>query len=268
LSVKIGIAGDWHINENWALWSLEKFSNAGLNTIAHLGDFGFWGGLRGSEYLILVSYSLGLYEQSLFVTPGNHEDYDLISEEFLPIQDGENAGWLAHPEYPGIYVTPRGHRWTWGGRTFVSLGGANSIDRSHRSEGVTWWAAEAITATDVERTISGGFADIFLAHDAPEGVDVFGNGLVPNLVGGWSPSEISYANESRGMLRAAVDVVKPMLYFHGHHHHYLDLTTTLVDGHGATYSLHSIGLDMDDRRENLGVLDLDSLNFSILEPVK
>lgn len=41
-----------------------------------------------------------------------------------------------------VTVLPRGHRWEIAGRSFVSLGGAPSVDylQPFRHQGESWWA--------------------------------------------------------------------------------------------------------------------------------
>ena len=64
-------------------------------------------------------------------------------------------------------MLPRGHRWEMGGRSFVVLGGAPSVNRLRLTEGCTWWPTEVITEKHVAATIAGGHAEIMLTHDNP-----------------------------------------------------------------------------------------------------
>jgi hypothetical protein len=63
---------------------------------------------------------------------------------------------------------PRGARFTVVGRSFVSLGGAPSIDFETRVPGGDWWPTEMITYEDVAHVVAGGTADVMLTHDAPD----------------------------------------------------------------------------------------------------
>jgi predicted phosphodiesterase len=260
--MRIGIAGDWHGDVQWALLALETFAAADIETIAHLGDFGLWHGEEGTTFLTRISRSLKASDQTIYVTLGNHENYDLLEASALPIKSGEDAGWVRIKEYPRILFAPRGHRWIWGDKRFVSLGGANSIDRAGRQWGTSWWRQEQISYSDVQRTRDGGHADVMLSHDAPAGFEIRGSDDI------WSEASLIYAAGSRKALRGAVDAVKPDILFHGHHHQFLDVKVELEDENGESYTLNSIGLDKDWSLENLGVLDLDEMKFTILDPVK
>src|SRR5687768_2821553 len=75
---RFGIAGDWHGNWRFAAWKLEEFARAGIKTIFQLGDFGIWPGPSGDEYLGKLRKNLELHGQTIYVTLGNHEDYDQV----------------------------------------------------------------------------------------------------------------------------------------------------------------------------------------------
>jgi hypothetical protein len=253
----VGVAGDWHGNTGWAGIAIARFAELGIQHILHLGDFGFWPGNNGQKYLYKTNKRLAANGQVLYVTLGNHEDYVQISR----LQQSQFPGWRYNPEYPHILVADRGARWEWNGRTFVSLGGANSIDFIGRTENRTWWKAEQITLDDVFKTVMHGHADIMLAHDCPAGVNLFGSHREDHGI--WSPTEMRYANQSRAMMRQAVDGVKPDLFLHGHYHFFADHETVLNDGLDE-YTLHSIGLDMDGSKNNLAILELSTLDLEII----
>jgi hypothetical protein len=188
---------------------------------------------------------------------GNHEDYVQV-EKFVP--HPTMTGFVYHPEYGRILYANRGARWVWGGKTFVSLGGANSIDFESRTEWVSWWKQEQITLADIYNTANDGHADVMITHDCPLGVNLWPEGYSD---GGWSPKALRYANESRESLRHAVNAIKPDILFHGHYHKYIDTITVLNDG-VEDYTLHSVGLDMDDTNQNLGIFDLKTFSFNMI----
>lgn len=250
----VGIAGDWHGDLPWALSAVRTFCDAGVKDILHLGDFGIFSDPEGEEYLDSVSSDLGVRGMRILVTPGNHEDYTRINS--IPVsQDG--LQWLTDT----IAVMPRGFRWEVAGRSFVSLGGAASINFPDLKEGISWWREEAITAGDIYRLAEGGRADIMLAHDAPIGISALENSHRTGKK--WSLEGLAYSDESRRMMSAAVDIVRPMMFFHGHYH--LDYRETLIVGGGAaTFDVDCIGMNMNGRKFNLGILDAASLKFTYL----
>jgi len=260
----IGVAGDWHANKPWARLRLLDFAALGITKIIHVGDFGLWPGNPGAKFVHRVNSILQEHDMTIYVTLGNHEDYVRVAR-FHTVLEGENKGWQYELAYPHILYAPRGFRWEWEGVSFVSLGGANSIDRAypHRVENVTWWSGEQISYGDVYRTREGGHADVFIAHDCPEGVPLFGGHKAGT--GGWSYEDIAYAEKSRQSLRSAVDAVKPNLLLHGHYHFFADYTTELEDDNGEKYSLHSVGLDKDFAPNNIAILDLSTLELDIID---
>lgn len=255
---RLGIAGDWHGNKGWAKHALLKFAHLDIKHVLHVGDFGFWPGNSGRKYLYQVNKVAAMYGITLYVTLGNHEDYVQVSA-LQPHPTME--GFVYNRDYPYIVVASRGARWNWNGVSFVSLGGANSIDFTGRTENINWWKGERITLGDIYRTIEGGHADIMISHDCPAGVNIFGSHR--DEKNGWSPTQLAYAGESRMALRQAVDGVKPDMLFHGHYHKFLDLTTELNDGL-EDYTLRSIGLDMDESQKNLMILELATRDYLMI----
>lgn len=257
----VGVAGDWHGDTYFAHLALATFARAGVTEVLQLGDFGLWPGNSGRKFLYKVNKYCDAYGITLYVTLGNHEDYTQV-EKMVPVPGVE--GFVYNPDYPNIYFAVRGARWVWNDVSFVSLGGANSIDFTGRTEWISWWRDEQITLGDVYRTVQGGHADIMLTHDCPAGVDLFSNHRSDNQ--GWSPTQLRYAQESRMMLRQAVDSVKPDYLFHGHYHKHYDLVSELNDG-VDDYSLHSIGLNMNGyNKDASGILWLNQgdVNFELL----
>lgn len=76
---KIVIAGDWHINTEWATHALDTIASTGIKDIFHVGDFGFWPDEHGQDYLRVIDAKLALTGSTLLVTPGNHDDYAFIN---------------------------------------------------------------------------------------------------------------------------------------------------------------------------------------------
>ena len=148
------------------------------------------------------------------------------------------------------------------GVSFLSLGGANSIDRFERVPGLSWWAEEQISLGDAYRAVSGGRVDVVLAHDAPAGAKVLSQKEITESI--WPARAVGYANESRYMMRQVVDAVQPKLFFHGHYHRVVKHDSTLKDHEGHFYRFFGYGLDMNGKPGNVAVLHLPSLEVDIL----
>ena len=255
MNTRVAIAGDWHINTDWAVRTLESIADAGVSTVYHVGDFGFWPGQYGQDYLDAVDATLERLGQTLLVTMGNHDDY-VFADSLVPAEDG------TLPVTDRISIASRGHRWSVDGVSFVSLGGAASINFQDLTEGIDWWRQEAITYGDVMRTVAGGQADVMIAHDAPNGVPALSvNSKNDNSK--LSVEALQYAAESRYMMTHAVDGVRPKVFFHGHYHKAY-INDAVLGVPGDTYNVRSVGLAKDKDANNVAILDVSDLSVRFL----
>lgn len=255
--MNIGIIGDTHGNSAAVNYGLKLFSEEGVKNVIQVGDFGFWPGKAGENFLTDVSLALTDYDMTLYVVPGNHEDYTQI-RNFMVDEDGWQSARTR------IKVAPRGHRWEWAGRSFVALGGAPSVDRTWRVQGQRmkriklWWPEEEITEEDVDRTIEGGYADLMFAHDAPLGVPTIEKKIGPNPLGFYD-EDLAYALVGRERMLRAVEGVKPQMFFHGHYHFVVRDILPQDEGHIKVF-----GLNADGAYGTYAILDLETLHFSLI----
>lgn len=248
----VGLAGDWHVNQAWALRALDACAREGIDTIYHVGDFGVWPGEKGHQYLTSIQSSCERHGIDVYVVPGNHEDYSQINA--FPTDE---QGWLTHPEISHVHYAPRGHAWMDGGVSFGALGGAISIDKMLRVEGQTWWPQEDITADEVDRfighvsQIATDRLDVMLTHDAPSGIRR--GGPTPAYL---SPEVEHQARRFRLMLRDAADGVAPRWLVHGHWHMYVRDEFSGLSMSGADYECEVLGLHQDGHEGNTVLADL------------
>lgn len=257
----IAVAGDWDGASPWAQQKVSECGERGVRVLLHAGDFGIAPGKAGKRYLMAVEKACARHGVTLLVTPGNHEDWGRLSIKGTRDRgDGWGAvQWLTQH----IAVLPRGHRFTVAGRSFVSLGGAPSVNRHALTEGVNWWPAEAITRADVDATIAGGPAEVMISHDAPNG----GTDKVAEIVAtnplGFPSDALTYAAEGRTLLTEAFRGVGPQVLFHGHYH--VDDTKQVVVPHlngvlDPDRTCRVVSLNQQHRSGNIAYLDLDSLS--------
>lgn len=241
----IGLAGDWHGNGRWACSAVEWFAEQGVSVVEQLGDFGIWPGDWGQRYLDAVQGAAEAAGVTVYVTPGNHEDYSQIDAVEV---DAGGVRWIRNR----VGLRERGSRWELGGCSFVSLGGAPSIDRWMRVEGVSWWREEMITLEEAERVAAAGYADVMLAHDSPNG----GVAAVQAIVtsgGGWSAEALAYAREGRELMDIAFAGVRPRVFAHGHYH-----VADRVVREGTLF----VSLGADGSTGNVALLDLETLKVT------
>lgn len=253
---RIAIVGDWHIDQSWALETLAAINAAGITEVQHVGDFGFDTTPTAYEYLTALNASCRKNGMTINVTEGNHENFPFMRDEFtIPTDDG----FLTSSRWDRISTVPRGLRWVREGVEFVSLGGANSINRYSLTPNVDWWADEQISLGDLYRTVEGGRADVMLTHDCPQSL----SGRIGSD-DGWSIEALNYARGSSEIVEQAVTAVKPRILFHGHYHKFHDTDVRLHDGQGM-YDQKVVGLGMNGQAGNVAVLNLANLTYDILK---
>lgn len=256
----IAVAGDWHGNTRWARRCLRHLARLGVREVFHLGDFGVWPGPSGRRYVAEVERALAAEDMVLFVTPGNHEDYDQI-QAVPPSDRGHDIGavqWMTDH----LALLPRGHRFRRHGWSVVSLGGAPSIDFEDRVRGEDWWPAEMITPDEIDSVVADGSADIMLAHDAPD-ADYATEAVSRILTGnplGYGQVALAYCAVGRKRLTRAFMAVRPRAFVHGHFH-VSDERTVAVDGWRHPTLAVSLGCD-GDLRGNLALLHLSEQTVS------
>lgn len=258
----VHFAGDWHGHGAWAIARVMSAGTRGIRYIFHAGDFGIWPGKLGKKYLLNLDKACARFGVTLVVTPGNHEDWGRLST--LKSRDRGNG--LGPVQWVGdhIAILPRGHRLTLvtpngSRRTFVSLGGAPSIDFATRKPHLTWWPEEMMSLGDVYRVAEDGHADIMVTHDAPgppyavPRVEL----ILRNNPGRWDDTALRYAAEGRKLVTAAYEAVRPQWLFHGHYHAPGQAIVEHPDGTRGRV----VSLDEQHTAHNIAQLDLDVMEL-------
>lgn len=123
-----------------------------------LGDFGgIWSDKAETikeEKILLSSLNdnLSIYDKYVFIVLGNHENYDRIGE--LP-KEKKFGAWCKKIDSQ-IFIVERGEILNIDNKTYLCVGGADSIDKDYRLtyEKVTdekiWWEDETIQDSDID----------------------------------------------------------------------------------------------------------------------
>ncbi|TFD04163.1 metallophosphoesterase [Cryobacterium sp. TMT1-66-1] len=239
---RVALAGDWHGDTSWVSKAIPYLARAmpGVRTILHAGDFGFWG---GSGFLKTVDYwceRAGL--QRVMVTPGNHEDWPALVEAF-----SRNFGQPVQLS-AAVWMMPRGFRFTLAGRSFMSFGGAASLDYADRTSGRDWFYEEVATDSEVDAAIAGGPVQTLLLHETVDG----GTPLVQRIINanpmGWNSEELAYSAASRARVTRLAVAVSPEIVVHGHIH--------VKDEAVRVTGTRIYSLNCEDGTGNLASLDL------------
>lgn len=204
--MKVLFLGDTHGNARWLNMVFETAAGNEIDAIFVVGDFGYWEHQEGGAEFLDVVQELAVESGiDLYWLDGNHENHPLLREKYTETDD---RGFILIR--PNVFYAPRGHRWTWDGIRFMSLGGATSIDKRWRTEGVSWWPEEDLTQAEVDAALADPTpVDILLTHDKP---------LLSDPQWGQRPVyEELLANQEK--VQQVVDALTPRLLIHGHLHH-------------------------------------------------
>jgi len=142
------------------------------DVLIQLGDFGFiWSDPATKEELNWLNW-LADKKFTTAVVLGNHENYDII--ETLPWEEkwGNEVQFWEAKSGNRIYFFKRGAIYKINGKDILTIGGALSIDKHMRSEGISWWKQEDITREEIENCFNeldshGYKVDYILTHTCP-----------------------------------------------------------------------------------------------------
>lgn len=204
----IYITGDIHRTDTERFERLREIATLTENDhLIILGDFGLlWDREETAEERALKQYFDSFGCDVLWVD-GNHENFDRI--DTLPIEEKYNGkvGVVSNR----IFHLRRGEIYSIEGKTFFAFGGAESIDKRLRTEGLSWWSREMPSQAEYKRADENLNAhknkvDYIITHDAPLGFyrEVY------NCV---HPNELNKFLEAR-----VLDKVSFIKWFFGHHH--------------------------------------------------
>ena len=163
------ITGDTHGNFDRILkWSETTNLNKDKDFLFILGDFGYiWDNKRTSFEKDNLDFISCLPFTTLFID-GNHENHERLNS----MRVVNFSGGKAHKVYDSIYHLMRGQVYEIAGKRIFTFGGASSIDKHLRTEGISWWKEEefnyreANTAYDNLNKINWE-VDYVLTHSAP-----------------------------------------------------------------------------------------------------
>ncbi len=258
--VIIGLVGDLEGDRDWAVARLRALGErGGVEVVCQLGDLRFGYGPEPEAYLAAIESVCAEFDLRFLCITGNHENWALLDRLWADERWRREDGGLKPIDVTEhVTLLPRGHRWEMGGRSFVALGGAPSVNRDLLTEGVDWWPSEVIREEHVEATIAGGHADVMLTHDSPGPpyctvpvADVMLNN--PNQ---WPDSILAYAEEGIEKVTRAMLGVTPLLLAHGHFH-VAGQAVVQLPGCAHDTTVWSLAANQDPG--NVRLLDLDTL---------
>jgi len=168
---RIFVTGDTHGDHDWHKLTSKSFPEQKELTkddyVIIVGDFGGVWDLGNSDKYLRKNYSQRNFT-TLFID-GNHENHDALDS--YPVEEWH--GGKIHKITDSIFHLMRGQVFELGGKTFFTLGGAESSDKLYRKEGVSWWARELPSLDEYNEAFKnlakhGYKVDYILTHCAPE----------------------------------------------------------------------------------------------------
>lgn len=253
----VAVAGDWHGGLGWAQQKVEQMAAKGITLILHLGDFGYWSGKKGKRYLEELDKTCQEHGIDIWVTGGNHEEWGRAYLRWANTRRQDDRGYPVPDSWDTerIWLLPRPYRFAINGASFLSFGGAASVDFDVRTPDRDWWIEEMITHEQVSQAVEGGYADIMLTHETPDppyAVTRVEHLLATNPMG-FSLEALSYSAVSRRRLTKAFLGVKPRLLAHGHLHIAGQKTFQLE---GTDYPTTVVGTSQEHTSENIALIEL------------
>lgn len=240
---RVAVCGDWHGNIAWVRTLARALPSLApdVTTILQLGDW--W--MNTADVDAAFEYS---NIDTVLVTLGNHEPWGHIT----PLLDAQPGSSVRVSEMTWLLSRPA--RLTIGGRKVLSLGGAASVDRHWRREGISWWPDEAITDAHVSAAIAGGPADVMLTHESPAGTPVAAvRAVLRTNPMGFPDDSLADSTASRKRVAAVWEIAQPELLLHGHMH---------IPGGGSMEDGRRVAsLGQDTQQGSVGILDMRTLTM-------
>lgn len=235
--MKVLFAGDTHGQVDQIAYLVHQAWLERAEAIFILGDFGAWEHEKsGEEFLDAVDFLATRQGIPVYFLDGNHDKSSLLHEYYEPNEEG----FLVCRE--SLFYAPRGLRWTWNGRTFMSFGGAYSVDKAERLEserdkfkkaakrekyrraayrppkeiptyeGTLWFPEEEATDEELDAILAAdsSHVDVLLTHDKPIASSPTYNRKDWTKIPGCEP------NQRR--VQRLVTELRPNLLLHGHLH--------------------------------------------------
>lgn len=225
--MKIAFIGDIHGDPELLYKAMKHVKDAEF--VVQLGDFGI------SDSMLDELESRKVKNRIHFID-GNHEDYNLL-REVAGFRKGDPVR-ARHIWKRKLYYIPRGYRAEIDkDLIFGFLGGANSIDRHYRREGIDWFPEEMPNYREVAHL--GDRVDIMVTHDAP---------ISAQRLMGIDPLD----TRNPVQLEQIGELLEPFLWIHGHYH---------VDYEGDLDGIQMVGVGIG------GVVILDTV-AGVIDRVK
>ena len=202
------ITGDIHGDIQRLIYFIQRMELGENDGITVLGDAGlFWRKDKKDLEANIFNWEHTCNGVHLFFLDGNHENFKLLNQISI---DENNMGIVSNH----IHYLRRGYIYNFIGKKILVCGGADSIDKMRRIEGLTWWKEEAITQEDIDRVPADHYDYVF-THCCPK--TVFMDNIVYLVtLAGLDQSKVDHTSEE--MLDKLKDKITFNKWYFGHYH--------------------------------------------------
>ena len=213
---RIFITGDTHADIDWHKLNTKNFPEQKELTkddyLIITGDFGGVWFLDKTDAYIQKNYGQRNFT-TLFID-GNHENHAAL--DAMPIEKWH--GGKIHKVTDSIFHLMRGQVFDIGGKTFFTMGGAESSDKEYRKADVSWWSRELPSVEEYNEAFKnlaelGNKVDYILTHCAPEET-------VTDL--GMPFMSVRKINDLTSMLDTIAQTISFKAWYFGHYHEDVD----------------------------------------------
>lgn len=258
-SERIGLVGDIDGDVDMLSICLDRLRVRGCEAVVQLGDLGLvWPDEDMDATLGELDERLAREGQVLYLVDGNHDDHARLNA--MPVAD-DGVRWVR----PRFGHLPRGWRGTHStGLEFGALGGASSIDRADRVEGVDWWPDENVTEAQVD-SLGLEPLDVLFGHDVPRGVRVV-TSLLDDGIWQWTKEDLEYAAYSRGWFQLAVMRTQPRFTFGAHYGIYAEQDIVTVTNRSMFETHATVLADAREDATCCAVFDTVTLEVKAFRP--
>lgn len=195
------------------------------------GDFGGVWNYPGSKYYDKQEHNLDWLNDKKWTTlfvDGNHSNFDLL---FAYPQIEKFNGTVGQIRDSILHLR-RGQVYTIDDKKFFCFGGAESIDKHMRQEGISWWSEEIPSHAEMdlglENLQKNQYAvDYIITHTAPKTI-VSMLGYTSNPCGMGDYDYIKYTDPTTKYLEHIAQTVKFKYWFFGHFHEFKRLGKYIV----------------------------------------
>ena len=137
------ITGDCHQDMRKIYTFADRMDLGPDDHVIVLGDMGiFWRHDKADAKVIIKDFE-ARFNFNLYFIDGNHENFKILNSLE---EDEKHMGIVSEH----IKHLKRGRRYNIGGKDILTIGGADSVDKFRRTEGLSWWKEELPSVEEME----------------------------------------------------------------------------------------------------------------------